>query len=158
VNHSSLYANRRRTFLANIPAGTKAPQRSDFYKDLSLLGKTVAASVEILTSVAFDYCMGYASGYFIGTVLGVPKALFFAEKTASTGGGMWKHLIDRTKQVHTKSHTYGRSWGQVSAVFGGSRTAVRVVRGNAPNDDWNEIFSSVLAGALMSRSGASLHG
>jgi Tim17/Tim22/Tim23/Pmp24 family len=147
-------SNARQRMLANVPSmATKAPQRSDFYADLSLFGKAVAGCVEILTSVTFDYCMGYASGYFIGTVLGVPRVMFFGEKASSTGD-MWRNLIDRTKQIHSKSNSYGRSWGNVSAVFGGSRTAVNVVRGNAKNDDWNEIFSSVLAGALMSRSGA----
>ena len=149
ASYASFYSKRR--LLANVPSvATRAPNRIDFYSDLSLFGKAVAGCVEIVTSVAFDYCMGYLSGYVIGAMLGVPKAVFFAEKTSPTGN-LWKNLLDRTKQVHSKSHTYGRRWGSVSAVFGGSRTAVSVVRGNPKNDHWNEIFSSSLAGALMSR-------
>ena len=77
--------------------------------------------------------------------------------------------------IHHKSHVqYGRKWGNVSGIFGGCRTLVTVVRRpfqyhpaaetttrssssisllQQQHDKWNDITSSVLAGALLARSG-----
>jgi hypothetical protein len=140
--------------------------------DLTFFGKVVAGSVEIVTSVVFDYCMGYVSGYVVGTVLGIPRSIFgsFSSSAAAKQRNLW----ERMHHLHSQSHNqYGRRWGNVLSVFGGCRTTVRILRSSSRNsstirnshteqhqppssppddDEWNEILSSILAGALLSRS------
>jgi hypothetical protein len=149
--------------------------KNHHFTDLTFFGKVVAGSVEVVTSVVFDYCMGYVSGYVVGTVLGIPRSIF---GSFSSSAAQQRNLWERMQHLHSQSHSqYGRRWGNVSSVFGGCRTTVRILRSSSRNsstirnshteqhqpppssspppedDEWNEILSSILAGALLSRSG-----
>ena len=50
------------------------------------------------------------------------------------------------------THSFVRlcSWGELSAVFGGCRVAVKVLR-NGQEDDWSSVLSSMAAGAFLAR-------
>lgn len=45
---------------------------------------------------------------------------------------------------------HAHSWGELSAIFAGSRVAVKVLR-NGQEDDWSSVLSSMAAGAFLAR-------
>uniref|UniRef100_A0A7R9ZSU2 Mitochondrial import inner membrane translocase subunit TIM22 n=1 Tax=Craspedostauros australis TaxID=1486917 RepID=A0A7R9ZSU2_9STRA len=55
--------------------------------------------------------------------------------------------------MNGRSFRWAKSWGSVSAVFGGSEAVVVMFRSpqQQDNDAWNSIFSSALAGAWFAR-------
>lgn len=136
------------------------PDDKDYsYDDLTIFGRVIAGVVEIATTVAMEYCTGFLSGYLLGSVTGLPALL--TKRAASDVGStmqslsMWKELAGRTARMHGKSVPWAKSWGSISAAFGGFRVGVRVVR-NGKEDEWNTVFSSMAAGAYFARAGASL--
>ena len=141
-------------------------------RQLTVLGTILASTVQVVTTTGINYVTGYVTGYVIGTLIGIPQSVLRRQGTNHhPTPGMMRH-------IHQTAHAqYGQKWGHVSGVFGGSRTLLTVLRrpflrmntgpsfhNNPKNaihtaaliqqhEKWNDILSSLLAGAILARSG-----
>jgi Tim17/Tim22/Tim23/Pmp24 family len=117
------------------------------YNTLGPIGKTVAGTVEIVVSVCIEYMTGFLGGYFLGYVTDFPRFMF---KNAGDAGALpiMQELSQRFHRMNAKSFRWAKSWGGVSAAFGGFRVSTRVLRGGR-EDEWNTVFSTVAAGAFF---------
>lgn len=140
-----MFAAPSRHAFASTASPTAAVQSVDPYdfENLNLLGKCIAGVVQIGVTVLMEYASGLLGGYMIGSICGVPK--LFARDLPLFG------LDSKTSFVHQRSVRWARSWAELNAVFGGSRTLCNVVR--PQRDEWNTVFSSILAGAYFGRNG-----
>jgi len=140
---------------AQSQAQPQAPPSEQYsYDDLTLLGRTIAGTVEIAFTVLIEYVTGFVGGYALGGITDVPR---FLTQSALTGQAAnnpmwWRELAARTSRMHVKSARWGRSWAGISAAFGGFRVTVRVLR-NGKEDEWNTVLSSMAAGAFFARNG-----
>mmetsp|Transcript_821 Transcript_821/g.2057 ORF Transcript_821/g.2057 Transcript_821/m.2057 type:complete len:255 (-) Transcript_821:333-1097(-) len=126
---------------------------SDFkevsYKDLGPIGKTIAGCTEIAVSTVMEYFTGYLQGFFFGTLVGSPGFLFRpAEKGLRQP--LTSEISQRFARMNTRSKSWGKNFGAISAAFGGFGVAVRVLR-DGEEDAWNNIISSAAAGAFFER-------
>ena len=144
-------------------------------RQLTVLGTILASTVQVVTTTGINYVTGYVTGYVIGTLIGIPQSVLRRQGTNHhPTPGMMRH-------IHQTAHAqYGQKWGHVSGVFGGSRTLLTVLRrpflrmNTGPSfhhnpqlkndaihtaafleqhEKWNDILSSLLAGAILARSG-----
>jgi Tim17/Tim22/Tim23/Pmp24 family len=133
------------------------------YDDLTLLGRCVYGSVEVLIVTATDFASGCFGGYMIGVVTDIPRLLFRSVeqqggsgvnllKSASPTSPFWSQVSSRMSRMHGKSWRWGKEWGTISAVFGASRVATKVIRGGK-EDEWSTVLSSMAAGAYFARKG-----
>ena len=123
------------------------------YDDLGPVGKFVAGSTQILVTTALEYVGGFFAGLFLGTVIGLPGFLFKPlEQNEAVKKVLMTEFKGRFTRMNTRSMSWGKSWGGISACFGGFKTAVTVIRGGK-EDDWNQILSSAAAGAFFARAG-----
>jgi hypothetical protein len=143
--------------------------RSALYRDLSLVGKTVAALIEIAIASTTDFISGFCFGYGAGVITGLPSLIF----GSSTNGpppvnrvpqmmpqAIMNEIQCRVNHMHGKSYRWAKEWGQISAIFTASRVSIELLRQFGPgsnahlaeNDDWTAILSSMTAGALLARS------
>ena len=123
------------------------------YDDLTLLGRTIAGTVEIGFTVLIEYVTGFVGGYALGGITDLPRFLTqSAGQQAANNAVWWRELAARTSRMHVKSARWGRSWAGISAAFGGFRVTVRVLR-NGKEDEWNTVLSSMAAGAFFARNG-----
>lgn len=112
------------------------------YESLSPIARLVAGTVEGVVTIAIEYVSGFPLAYLAGTVVGLPG--FVRGRVAGWGA------------VHAKSMRWGHSMGTLNAVFGGSAVLVKTIRPKSRNqngayDPWNQILSSMLAGAYFAR-------
>lgn len=125
------------------------------YNDLNVIGKAIAGAVEIALTIATEYCTGFASGYFLGSVVGIPALItrrVASDASRAVPDTAWKEVVGRTLRMHGKSVRWAKSWAGVSATFGGCNTGVKFLR-NGKNDEWSSVFSSMAAGAFFARGG-----
>ena len=121
------------------------------YDDLTPLGKMVAGTVEVTIATLLEYVSGFFGGYFIGTVTDVPRLLFRpVEQDAQRA--FFQEVSGRAARMHAKSLRWAKTFGGISAAFGGFRVATKVIRGGV-EDEWNTIVSSMAAGAFFARNG-----
>jgi Tim17/Tim22/Tim23/Pmp24 family len=120
------------------------------YADLGILGKIVAGTMEITVAVAFEFVMGAVGGYVLGTVTDIPRFLF--KPLNKPPAGFIEKLGERVGRTHQKSWTWARSWGSISAAFGGFRVGAKILR-NGREDEWTTVLSSMAAGAYFARKG-----
>jgi hypothetical protein len=131
------------------------PQAPDIsFADLGPVGRVVAGITQIATTTAMEYCSGFFAGLFLGTAAGVPGFLF-RPLTPEAPKMILTELGGRFGRMNARSLKWGRSWGGISAAFGGFKVAVSVIR-DGKEDDWNQILSSAAAGAFFARTGKSL--
>lgn len=119
------------------------------YQDLTPFGRFVAGTVEVALVTIFEYMSGLVGGYVIGSVVG-SYGLFFRPLDTEIRQPFFKEVSGRFLRMNNKSVRWGRSWGGISAAFGGFRVASKVVRGGV-NDEWNNLFGTMAAGAFFSR-------
>jgi hypothetical protein len=117
--------------------------------DLGPVGKTVASVVEIAFTVVLEYLGGFMSGYFLGTLVGIPG---FVTKPISTELRLplLREMAERAARLHGRSYKWARDWGVLSCAFGGSQSLVKVLR-KGKQDEWNSILSSMMGGAILAR-------
>jgi hypothetical protein len=101
-----------------------------------------------------EYCSGFFAGLFLGTAAGIPGFLF-RPLEPEVPKMFLAELGGRFGRMNARSLKWGRSWGGISAAFGGFKVAVSVIR-DGKQDDWNQILSSAAAGAFFARTGKSL--
>jgi hypothetical protein len=121
------------------------------YEDLSPLGRVIAGTVEVGVVTLTEYMSGFFGGYVLGTLTDIPR-LLSRRAQPDIQQAFLKELSGRAARMHTKSFTWAKSWGSISAVFGCSRVATKVLRGGK-EDEWNTVFSSMAAGAYFARKG-----
>jgi len=123
----------------------------EIYSQLGPVGKLVAGSVEVAVSTVMEYITGFMGGYILGSITDVPR---FAFKQVDPNQNLpfFQELTKRYGRMHVKSFRWAKSWGGISAAFGGFRVATRVIRGGK-EDEWNTVFSSAAAGAFFARNG-----
>ena len=120
------------------------------YADLTPLGKLVAGSIEVGVATGMEYVSGFLGGYVIGTLTDIPRLLTQGIQPAPQS---WQsETLQRFGRMHGKSLSWAKTWGGVSAVFGGFRVATKVAR-NGIEDEWNNVISSMAAGAYFTRKG-----
>lgn len=149
----------------------------------TVLASTVEIATATLMNYITGYVTGYVIGTIIGipqSLLQQHRGAAGGSSSSSTN--VVPSFIPQQwwQSIHKKAHVqYGRKWGNVSSIFGGCRTLVTVVRRQRPppslqhktkrnemelrtttwiqqqqeHDKWNDIMSSLLAGALLARSG-----
>jgi hypothetical protein len=119
------------------------------FRDLGPVGKVVAGVTEVLFATLFEYLSGFMTGVFFGTLVGLPG---FAFRPIEKGvrQPLLQEVKMRFSRMNTRSITWGKSFGSISAAFGGFGVAVRVIR-NGEEDVWNSILSSAAAGAFFAR-------
>jgi Tim17/Tim22/Tim23/Pmp24 family len=135
------------------------------YDDLTPLGRCVYGSVEVAIVSLTDFVSGCFGGYMIGVVTDIPRLLFRSveqqqgaanllqrQASSSSLSSFWSQVSSRMVRMHGKSWRWGKEWGTISAVFGASRVATKVVRGGK-EDEWSTVFSSMAAGAYFARKG-----
>jgi hypothetical protein len=132
-----------------VPEVVDAPQSGVHHSaELGLVGRIVAGAVEVAVSTGLEYVSGFLGGYTLGTVTDVPRLLF---RTTSQPTFL-KETSSRFVRMHGKSLKWAKTWGEISAAFGGFNVLIKVVRGGK-EDDWNSILSSTAAGVFFARKG-----
>jgi Tim17/Tim22/Tim23/Pmp24 family len=126
------------------------------FDDLGPAGKVVAATTELAVAVIWNYCQGYLTGLFFGTLIGIPG---FAFRPVEKGlrQPFIMEVKGRFARMNTRSVSFGKNFAGVSAIFKGSDTAVRRLR-YGKNDGWNDVLGSAIAGAIFARQGMFLQG
>jgi len=124
------------------------------YDDLTWLGKFIAGTVEIGFTVLMEYASGFVGGYVLGGLTDIPRFVRQSTGVAQQQQQFWfwREFAGRAARTNAKAARWGRSWGGISAAFGGFDVAVRILR-NGKKDEWNTVFSSVAAGAWFARKG-----
>jgi len=130
------------------------PTTEEIYSNLSPLGYCLAGTVEIAVSTFLEYVQGFLGGYTLGSVVGMP-GFVFKPVDPSKKAAFFQELMQRGGRMHTKSFRWAKTWGEVTAIFGGARVATRVIR-RGKEDEWNTILSSAAAGAFFARKGRNL--
>ena len=126
---------------------------AEIYSQLGPIGKCVAGTTEIAVSTCMEYITGFMGGYILGSITDVPRFAFKkVDPTNNPNNPFFKELAQRYGRMHAKSFRWAKSWGSISAAFGGFRVATRVIRGGK-EDEWNTVFSSAAAGAFFARNG-----
>lgn len=100
----------------------------EIYANMGPVGRTVAGTVEIAVSVCMEYVTGFLGGFTIGSVVGLPG---FAFKSMNTEQRLpfKQEFSKRFGRMNSKSVRWAKTWGSISATFGGCRVATRVIRG-----------------------------
>jgi len=133
--------------------GLTEQDREITYRDLSLLGRTIAGTVEVGVVTLIEYLSGLVGGYSLGFLTDLPRLLF--RPLESTGAApaspsFWAEVQGRCGRMHSKSILWGKNWAEISAVLGGAKVLCKVLRGGT-EDEWNTVLSSVAAGAFFAR-------
>lgn len=138
----------------NEPQGLQdGPSSDDFsFDDLGPFGKVVASTTELAVTVVWNYLQGYLTGYFFGSVIGIPGFLFRPIEKGLPSQPFMTEMSARFARMNTRSVNFGKNFGGVSAVFKGSDTAIRRLR-YGKEDEWNDILGSAVAGAIFGRKG-----
>ena len=126
------------------------------FDDLGPAGKVVAATTELAVSVIWNYCQGYLTGVFFGTLIGIPGFAFRPVEQGVRQTFMME-VRGRFARMNTRSLSFGKNFAIASAIFRGSDTAIRRLR-YGKNDEWNDVLGSAIAGAIFSRQGTFLQG
>ena len=126
------------------------------FDDLGPAGKVVAATTELAVSVIWNYCQGYLTGVFFGTLIGIPGFAFRPVEQGVRQTFMME-VRGRFARMNTRSLSFGKNFASASAIFRGSDTAIRRLR-YGKNDEWNDVLGSAIAGAIFSRQGTFLQG
>jgi hypothetical protein len=121
------------------------------FDDLSPIGKVVAGATQIAVTTVLEYASGFFSGLFLGSAVGLPGLLFRPIEPGVPQMFMTE-MKGRLVRMNSRSLTWAKGWGGISAAFGGFKIAVRVIR-NGKEDEWNQILSSAAAGAFFARGG-----
>jgi hypothetical protein len=126
------------------------------FDDLGLVGKVVASTTELAVTVIWNYCQGYLTGFFFGTLIGIPG---FAFRPVEKGvpQAFMTEFKGRFVRMNSRSVSFGKNFAGISAIFKGSDTAIRRLR-YGKEDEWNDILGSALAGAIFGRQGTSATG
>lgn len=132
-----------------VPPEPQVPQVS--IEDLSPIGLAVFGVTKLVTTVLFEYCAGFVTGYFFGTLVGTP-GFVFKPMTPGVPQVFRKEVSQRLGRMNGRSLKWGQGLGGFSSTFKGCDCAVRLVRYNK-EDLWNEILGSAAAGAILSRKG-----
>jgi len=125
-------------------------------EQLGLIGRTVANSVDVVTTTVTAYASGGLMGYVCGGCLGV-RTLFKSTQingvNPSTGvvSGV-QELRMRMGNMNGVAVSNAKNWARFSAAFSGFNALARVCR-NGKEDKWNGIAGSFCAGAFLNRSG-----
>jgi hypothetical protein len=119
------------------------------FRDLGPIGKTVAGVTEIFFAVLFEYVSGFTTGWIFGSIFGLP-GLAFRPMEVGVRQPIMTEMTKRLGRMNTRSMSWGKSFGSISATFGGFGVAVKVVR-NGEVDVWSNILSSAAAGAFFAR-------
>jgi Tim17/Tim22/Tim23/Pmp24 family len=127
-----------------------APPPVVVVSELGPIGKTIAGVVEIAMTVALEYFSGWASGYFLGTLVGVPAFVFRPVSSGELRVPFLQEMAGRAVRLHGRSFRWACDWGVLSCAFGGSKALVKVVRGGK-QDEWNTVISSMMGGAILRR-------
>ena len=141
------------------------PTQEELYYELGPIGKCVAGVTQIAVTTIMEYVTGFMAGIFIGSVAGIPGFVLnpLDKNPANPGTAanaaansrlpiFMKEVSGRFSRMNTRSMKWAKTWGYYSATFGGSRIAIKVLRGGR-EDDWNTIISSAIAGAFFARTG-----
>ncbi len=112
----------------------------------TLLEKVLIGGFMIGGTTAMEYASGYLGAYVLGTIVGIPGVAYSKE-------GL--RIGERFRNMNARSTNWAKTWAPISAVFGGSDAATRIIRGNK-QDQWNTIISSAAAGAYFSRAGTDI--
>jgi hypothetical protein len=121
------------------------------YRDLGPIGKTIAGVTEIVFATAFEYCSGFLTGLVFGTLVGLPGFVFRPTELGARQAFSME-IRNRFARMNTRSMSWAKNFGSISAAFGGFGVAVKVLR-NGEEDVWNQILSSAAAGAFFARKG-----
>ena len=125
----------------------KYPELS--FQDLGPIGKVVAGVTEIVFATLFEYLSGFTTGIFFGTLVGIP-GFAFRPMEKGVRQPFAQEFKKRFARMNTRSMTWAKEFGSISAAFGGFGVAVRVIR-NGEEDVWNSILSTAAAGAYFAR-------
>lgn len=129
----------------------EAPLEEISFENLGPVGKVIATTTELAVAVVWNYCQGYLTGLFFGTLIGVP-GLAFRPVEKGVAQPFMAEFNGRFARMNTRSARFGKSFGSLSAIFKGSDTFVRRLR-YGKNDAWNDILGSAVAGAIFGRQG-----
>lgn len=121
------------------------------FDDLGPTGKVIARATQIAVTTLMEYASGFFTGIFLGTAIGLP-GLVFRPLEPGVPKFFMVEMRGRLGRMNSRSLTWAKGWGGISAAFGGFKVAVKVVR-NGKEDDWNQILSSAAAGAFFARGG-----
>eukprot|EP00980_Cylindrotheca_fusiformis_P018497 scaffold6124_cov122-Cylindrotheca_fusiformis.AAC.16 len=119
------------------------------FDDLTPVGKVVAGITQIAVTTLLEFVSGFVTGLVVGTVVGTP-GLLFRPLEPGVPKLFMTEMKGRLGRMNSRSLTWAKSWGGISAAFGGFKVGVRVLR-NGKEDDWNQILSSAAAGAFFAR-------
>jgi len=119
------------------------------YNDLGPIGKTVAGCTEIIFATVFEYCSGFMQGIMFGTLVSIPGFLF-RPMQSGVRQAFKVEMMSRFTRMNTRSISWAKNFGSISAAFGGMNVAVKVLR-NGEEDAWTQILSSAAAGAFFAR-------
>jgi len=119
------------------------------YDDLGPIGKAIAGCTEVIFATAFEYCSGFAQGFCFGSLVGIPGFLF-RPMEKNVRQALQVEMTSRLTRMNTRSMSWAKNFGSISAAFGGLSVAVKVLR-NGEDDAWTQIISSAAAGAFFAR-------
>lgn len=137
----------------SVPVKSSPSPPAVSFGDLSPVGKVIAGTTQVVVTTALDFIAGFFTGYFMGTVVGVP-GLLFSPLEPGVPKIFMTEMKGRLGRMNSRSMSWGTGWGGMSAAFGGFKAGVLVLR-DGKYDTWNEIFSSAAAGAYFARKGGS---
>ncbi|KAL3924639.1 MAG: hypothetical protein SGILL_000926 [Bacillariaceae sp.] len=156
IRHDNIFlgSNKRTMLASSKPKKLSQKEMEEKYPELSFrdlgpVGKVVAGVTEIVFATLFEYCSGFMTGIFFGTMVGVP-GFAFRPMEKGVRQPFVQEVQKRFARMNTRSMTWAKSFGSISAAFGGFGVAVKVIR-NGEEDVWNSILSSAAAGAFFAR-------
>lgn len=145
--------NRKGVVQQDAVAPASVPPQQVTYDDLHPVAKLflypLAGTMQVAGYTFLEYLSGFFSGFFLGTVVGTP-GLFFRPLEPGVPKLFMTEVKGRFSRMNTRSMSWGRNWAGISAVFGGSRMAIKVIR-NGKEDAWNQIFCYAAASAYYAR-------
>ena len=150
IKHQNVASQTWRTSSADVRlmasrknrAATETPEM----RQPTLVEKVLIGGFMIGGTTAMEYASGYLGAYVLGTIVGIPGVAYSKE-------GL--RMGERFSNMNARSTNWAKTWAPISAVFGGSDAATRIIRGNK-QDQWNTVISSAAAGAYFSRAGTNI--
>ena len=130
---------------------TKKYNPEDSFESLGPIGKSIARLTMVATSALMEYTSGFMTGIVFGSLAGLP-GFFFNPVEKGVNQAFMTEMGGRFSRMNGRSLRWAKSFGEISAIFGASQVAVRLMR-HGKEDAWTSIFSSALAGACFARKG-----
>lgn len=110
-----------------------------------------ACGTKIIIGGVTGYVMGVAIGAFMGSMGGAESSIEIIQGREVPQAPLREQMRQGFKQLSSKSFGMGRTFGVLSALFGGVECVIEKYR--AKHDGWNPVISGCIVGGTLSAKG-----